>query len=59
MNTEMLPCGIDVYDWDAAAATLTQRQTVPTLPPGYDGPNGTSELLLNSDASKLYCANRG
>ena len=59
MNTEMLPCGIDVYDWNAADATLTPRQTVPTLPSGYDGPNGTSELLLNSGATKLYCANRG
>eukprot|EP01052_Picozoa_sp_SAG31_P019643 SAG31_NODE_1442_length_8325_cov_5.564916_9_plen_60_part_00 len=59
MNTEMLPCGIDVYDWDASAASLTPRQTVRTLPEGYDGPNGTSELLLNALASKLYCANRG
>ncbi len=59
MNTEMLPCGIDVYDWNVSDTTLNPRQTVPTLPTGYDGSNGTSELLLNSSATKLYCANRG
>jgi 6-phosphogluconolactonase len=59
MNGEMLPCEISVYDWSAEAASLTCRQTVPTLPDGYDGSNGTSELLLNSSATKLYCANRG
>ena len=58
MNDE-LGGTIYVYDFSARTATLTQRQTVPTLPSSYEGRNGTSEILLDAGGTRLYCANRG
>ena len=45
-------------DWDAATGTLTPRQTLSTLPPGFKGSNFCSEILVSADGRFVYCGNR-
>ena len=45
-------------DWDAASGTLTPRQTLSTLPPGFKGSNFCSEILTSADGRFVYCGNR-
>jgi len=47
-----------LFDWDAAKGSLTPRQTVSTLPPGYAGSNFCSEILVSSDGRFVYAGNR-
>ena len=49
---------IVLFDYDAAAGTLTARQTVSTLPPGFAGSNFCSEILVSSDGRFVYAGNR-
>lgn len=46
------------YEYDAAAGVLTQRQSVSTLPPGYQGTSFVSEIVLSNDGRFIYVANR-
>jgi 6-phosphogluconolactonase len=46
------------YGYDAARGTLTQLQSVSTLPAGYEGTSFASEILLSHDARFVYVANR-
>jgi 6-phosphogluconolactonase (cycloisomerase 2 family) len=46
------------YDWDGAAGTLTPKQTVSSLPPGFEGTDYTSEVMVSADGKYLYAANR-
>ncbi len=45
-------------DWDADSGTLTPRQTLSTLPPGFKGSNFCSEILTSADGRFVYCGNR-
>jgi 6-phosphogluconolactonase (cycloisomerase 2 family) len=45
-------------DWDATSGTLTPRQTLSTLPPGFKGSNFCSEILTSADGRFVYCGNR-
>ena len=45
-------------DWDTATGTLTPRQTLSTLPPGFKGSNFCSEILVSADGRFVYCGNR-
>lgn len=45
-------------DWDAPSGTLTPRQTLSTLPPGFKGSNFCSEILTSADGRFVYCGNR-
>jgi len=45
-------------DWEAASGTLTPRQTLSTLPPGFKGSNFCSEILTSADGRFVYCGNR-
>ena len=47
-----------LFDYDAAHGRLTARQTISTLPKGFAGTNFTSEVLISSDTTFLYAANR-
>lgn len=47
-----------LFDFDIEAGTLTARQTLPTLPPGYAGSNFCSELLVSHDGRFVYAGNR-
>jgi 6-phosphogluconolactonase len=50
---------VTVWNWDAAKAQLAELQTVPTLPPLFNGPSTAAELVMNAGASMLYASNRG
>jgi len=47
-----------LFDYDGEAGTLTARQTVSTLPPGFAGSNFCSELLVSQDGRFVYAGNR-
>jgi 6-phosphogluconolactonase (cycloisomerase 2 family) len=47
-----------LFDWDGAKGTLTSRQTLSSLPPGYAGSNFTSEIMVSADGRFVYAANR-
>jgi 6-phosphogluconolactonase (cycloisomerase 2 family) len=49
---------LTLYLYNAAAGTLTEQQTVSTLPPGFAGTNFTSEIMVSADGRFVYCANR-
>jgi 6-phosphogluconolactonase (cycloisomerase 2 family) len=46
------------FDYDAKSGTLTARQTISTLPPGYAGSNFCSEVLFSRDGRFVYAGNR-
>ncbi|QCP54854.1 lactonase family protein [Trinickia violacea] len=46
------------YGYDTASGTLTQLQSVSTLPPGYQGTSFASEIMLSHDGRFVYVANR-
>lgn len=53
---------IVAYDYNAATGALTPRQTVSTLPAGYDnrdGHNTTAEVRVRPDGKFLVGSNRG
>jgi|GEM_PF-333003 len=49
---------IVLFDYDGDAGRLTQRQTVPSLPPGFKGSNFCSEILVSEDGRFVYAGNR-
>jgi len=50
---------ITVFVYDAAAGTLSERQTVSTLPEHFDGANTTAEIDVHPSGKWLYVSNRG
>ncbi|WP_205962388.1 lactonase family protein [Paraburkholderia phosphatilytica] len=46
------------YAYDDRTGTLTQLQSVSTLPPGYEGTSFASEVMLSHDGRFIYVANR-
>jgi 6-phosphogluconolactonase len=47
------------YIWDAARGTLSQFQSVSTLPEGFKGDNAAAELEIHPNGKFLYGSNRG
>lgn len=47
-----------LFDYDAAHGRLTPRQTVSSLPPGYQGSNFCSGIRVSADGRFLYAGNR-
>lgn len=50
---------ITVFGYDAATGALKELQTLPTVPPYYDGPNAAAELAVHPTGKWLYVSNRG
>jgi 6-phosphogluconolactonase len=51
---------ITVFRWDAAKGTLTEVQSVPTLPAGANaGGNTTAEVVVHPSGKFVYGSNRG
>jgi 6-phosphogluconolactonase len=50
---------LNVYRYDSQSGTLTQLQTVPTLPDDFSGENFCGDLCLSPDDKYLYASNRG
>ena len=49
---------VSVNAFDPATGTLTQKQRLSALPPGFGGSATASEILLSRDGKHLYTANR-
>jgi len=47
------------YDWDSAHGTLTEFQTVSTLPADFKGTSACAELEVHPNGKFLYGSNRG
>ncbi|MEO1236877.1 MAG: lactonase family protein [Planctomycetota bacterium] len=54
-----LDATVTTLAWDAAAGTLTPRQTVSTLPEGYDGRRSCAEVVVHPSGRFVYGSNRG
>jgi len=54
-----LHCTITAFGYDAAAGTLTEIQTVPTLPSSFEGDNTCAEIRVHPTGRFLYGSNRG
>jgi 6-phosphogluconolactonase len=54
-----LDCTITVFAYDSVAGTLTEVQTITTLPAGYAGSNTCAEVRVHPSGRFLYGSNRG
>lgn len=50
---------VTAFAHDGAAGSLTELQTVSTLPAGFDGSNSGAEVVTRPDGRFLYASNRG
>jgi 6-phosphogluconolactonase len=50
---------VTVFKHDSAAGTLTEIETVPTLPEGFSGKSSTAEVFIHPNGKYLYGSNRG
>lgn len=49
---------LDVISWDGNKGTAVIKQTISTLPKGFEGTNYPSEIMVSPDGRFVYCANR-
>jgi len=54
-----LDCTMTAFTYDSASGTLTEVQTVTTLPEGYGGSNACAEVRVHPSGRFLYGSNRG
>ena len=50
---------ITVFDWNAGTASLSEKQTISTLPKDFTGKSYTADLKITPDGKHLYGTNRG
>ncbi len=50
---------VTVYTWDAKAGTLSDVQTIGTLPEDFKGSTSTAEIRVHPTGRFLYASNRG
>src|SRR5262249_53547707 len=50
---------VTVFDYDAASGTLTERQTISTLPNDFQGTSYCADVKVTPDGRFLYGTNRG
>jgi 6-phosphogluconolactonase len=50
---------VTAFSYDPAAGTLTELQTLSTLPAGFTGQSFTAEIAIRPDGKFLYGSNRG
>ncbi|WP_322922800.1 lactonase family protein [Paenibacillus campi] len=50
---------VTAYQYEASTGTLTEVQTITTLPANYDGANGCAEIAISEDGRYVYGSNRG
>ncbi|MBT5020745.1 MAG: lactonase family protein [Planctomicrobium sp.] len=49
---------IVLFDYDSEKGRLSERQTISSLPPGFQGSNFCSEILVSNDGKFVYAGNR-
>lgn len=52
-------CTVTMYGYDDTKGTLEEIQTVPTLPDGFEGMNGTADIHFSPSGKFVYGSNRG
>ena len=50
---------VTVFDWDADAGTLKEKQTISTLPDDFKGTSHCADVKTTPDGRYLYGTNRG
>lgn len=50
---------VTAYDYDATAGTLTEKQTIATLPTDFTGTSHCADLKITPDGKYIYGTNRG
>ncbi len=50
---------VSFFDYGPKDGTLSHRQTIPTLPPDFDGTSHTADLKITPNGKFLYGTNRG
>jgi len=50
---------VTTFAYDAKAGSLTERQTVSTLPPSFTGSNSGAEIVVHPSGKFVYSSNRG
>jgi 6-phosphogluconolactonase len=50
---------IGTFAWNAKSGTLTQKQTISTLPFGFTAPSSTAEIVIHPNGRFVYGSNRG
>ena len=50
---------ITAFNWDAARGTLSEVQTISTLPADFKGSNSTAEVQVHPSGKFVYGSNRG
>ena len=50
---------VTAFAWDPDRGTLSELQTISTLPEGFDGQSFTAEVLVHPSGRFLYGSNRG
>ena len=54
-----LASSLTVYDYDGERGELQSRQTVSSLPDGFDGANTCAHVAVSPDGGHVYGSNRG
>jgi 6-phosphogluconolactonase len=54
-----LDCTVTAFAYESASGTLTEIQTITTLPNGFDGSNTCAEVRVHPSGKFLYGSNRG
>jgi 6-phosphogluconolactonase len=52
-------CTVTAFAWDSARGSLTEIQTIPTLPADFHGINTCAEVVVHPNGKFLYGSNRG
>ena len=50
---------VTMFDYDSGPGTLTEQQTISTLPEGFDGKSHCADLKITPNGRFLYGTNRG
>ena len=50
---------VTVFAWDTASGSLTEKQTIPTLPQDFKGASYCADVKITPDGQFLYGTNRG
>ena len=50
---------LNAFSYNPKTGVLTERQTISTLPPSYNGPNSGAEVGMHPSGKYLYASNRG
>jgi 6-phosphogluconolactonase len=50
---------VTAFGYDPGRGTLTDIQTISTLPQGWTGNNSTAEMQVHPSGKFVYCSNRG